>query len=685
MVEHAPQRPDDLHDGLMHRYFELLTSGFGAPVWLMDGEGQPAMAIRGQIDPCCALFQEQRAECMLFRRELHRAGSKEGHVCTVTCPFGYGFLSMRLPEGGSVDGTLVLGGYRPVGEEAQQTASGPPGIHLGIQSAAIGALPAVASLLKEALTGRLVNLHLDRAAHFCGHELGRVDQAGLSQATDLIARLAALSPAVDVLAYLVTGDSSARIMSVHGPTVKDHLGTELPLGMSMLNWVVRTGRDLLVPDVSADPRAHQAVHMHRLKPKSWYLVPLRVQGEVMGVLAVGWPGTGAPPEAELVYIRTVSAMLGEIWTHARLNDRVAQYDRSITVIDQFLQETRALPVAVEFLLSLFATTFALARAELCDEKSPRITTATINLAGRKGTTVVGLPLSGRAVRLELTEQSVSRWSDAAARIWLYLVDVGLTIASNRQDRQSSLRQAVTALLELVGRLDPERRRFCEQAAQQVSRLIPILPGGEETGAPILQAAFLMELGAVLGRSDDGLDLLPANSVWTPVLTALRYQRERWNGSGPHRLPGHEIPLGGRVLGVVRRYLELKGRTDGGLCAMHELEQEAGVLWDPTLVHMILYGTPPPGAGAAPLGTAAARPAETPPRMGEGERHDRFHLTGRELEILERMAKGYSNREIAQELYVTEATVKTHVSRILRKLGVERRSKAVRIYQELIFQ
>jgi DNA-binding CsgD family transcriptional regulator/GAF domain-containing protein len=60
---------------------------------------------------------------------------------------------------------------------------------------------------------------------------------------------------------------------------------------------------------------------------------------------------------------------------------------------------------------------------------------------------------------------------------------------------------------------------------------------------------------------------------------------------------------------------------------------------------------------------------------------RFGLTAREIEILDLMARGHSNREIAAALFVSEATVKTHVSRILRKMGVDRRSRALRIYLE----
>lgn len=58
------------------------------------------------------------------------------------------------------------------------------------------------------------------------------------------------------------------------------------------------------------------------------------------------------------------------------------------------------------------------------------------------------------------------------------------------------------------------------------------------------------------------------------------------------------------------------------------------------------------------------------------------LTPRELDILELIAAGLSNREIAEKAFVSENTVKTHSSRVFEKLGVQRRTQAAQRAREL---
>jgi len=72
---------------------------------------------------------------------------------------------------------------------------------------------------------------------------------------------------------------------------------------------------------------------------------------------------------------------------------------------------------------------------------------------------------------------------------------------------------------------------------------------------------------------------------------------------------------------------------------------------------------------------------TGPFVRNQARVDQLGLTPRELDILEAMAAGLSNREIAERLFVSENTVKTHAGRVFDKLAAKRRTQAVQLAKE----
>ena len=75
----------------------------------------------------------------------------------------------------------------------------------------------------------------------------------------------------------------------------------------------------------------------------------------------------------------------------------------------------------------------------------------------------------------------------------------------------------------------------------------------------------------------------------------------------------------------------------------------------------------------------AAPAE--PFVPDAARLEQLGITPRELQILELIAAGLSTREIAEKLFVSENTVKTHSSRLFDKLDARRRTQAVQRAKE----
>ncbi len=107
---------------------------------------------------------------------------------------------------------------------------------------------------------------------------------------------------------------------------------------------------------------------------------------------------------------------------------------------------------------------------------------------------------------------------------------------------------------------------------------------------------------------------------------------------------------------------LKGAPADELVRAVRAVAEGDALISPSVTRRLLDEFARPGASGAP-----------PPGLEE--------LTSRERDVLDLIAKGRSNPEIAEELVVTPATVKTHVAHILMKLGVRDRVQAVILLYE----
>jgi len=186
----------------------------------------------------------------------------------------------------------------------------------------------------------------------------------------------------------------------------------------------------------------------------------------------------------------------------------------------------------------------------------------------------------------------------------------------------------------------------------------------------LRAAFELEPDInVVGEASDGAEALAKMSVLAPQLILMDVRMERMSGIEACReikslypdvsilmitsYTDNEAVLASMLAGA-SGYL-LKNLSRAELLRSIRLVASGQSLLDPELVKQ-----------ATSRLTALA---------SSGSQTQRGELTEREREVLVLIARGYTNKQIANTLIVTEKTARNHVSHILEKLGLARRSEA----------
>ncbi|GIJ09932.1 response regulator [Micromonospora andamanensis] len=177
---------------------------------------------------------------------------------------------------------------------------------------------------------------------------------------------------------------------------------------------------------------------------------------------------------------------------------------------------------------------------------------------------------------------------------------------------------------------------------------------------------------VVGEADDGRAALPVIARTTPDVILLDLRMPRFDGIWTlERLRADNVDIPVLVLTTfdddelvlaalragARGYL-LKDVTLDQLTRAIRTLADGGTLIAPSITDRMLRAI---RSGPSPVGP------EAPPVQS---------LTEREQEVLRLVARGYSNREIAELLFLAEGTVKNHVSTILTKLGARDRTNAV---------
>ncbi|MGZ4707098.1 MAG: response regulator, partial [Acidimicrobiales bacterium] len=198
---------------------------------------------------------------------------------------------------------------------------------------------------------------------------------------------------------------------------------------------------------------------------------------------------------------------------------------------------------------------------------------------------------------------------------------------------------------------------------------------------LVRSGFAMIIGAepdleVVGQAADGLEALTVVETTRPDLVLMDIRMPNLDGvEATRRLTGPNATHPTRVLILTTFDLDdyvftalragasgflLKDTPPDELIRAVRVVAGGDALIDPGVTRRLIE--------EFALLAGEATPTEPPPSLDA--------LTDRELEVLRAMAKGLSNAEIADELFVSETTVKTHVGRVLMKLHLRDRVQAV---------
>ena len=179
--------------------------------------------------------------------------------------------------------------------------------------------------------------------------------------------------------------------------------------------------------------------------------------------------------------------------------------------------------------------------------------------------------------------------------------------------------------------------------------------------------------AVVGEAADGREAIEQTSLRSPDVVLMDVRMPNVDGlEATRRIVDSKRPGGPRVLILTTFDLDeyvyeaLRAGASGFLLKDAPADQLANA------IRVVATGE----SLLAPAVTrrlieelvSRPRPGESPSELGE--------LTARELEVLKLIARGLSNAEIAEQLVVERTTVKTHVARVLMKLGLRDRVQAV---------
>ena len=203
----------------------------------------------------------------------------------------------------------------------------------------------------------------------------------------------------------------------------------------------------------------------------------------------------------------------------------------------------------------------------------------------------------------------------------------------------------------------------------MSEAITVLLADDQS---LLRMGFRLVLEAeddieVIGEASDGATAITMVGALHPDVVLMDVRMPGMNGIEATREIVRAYPATRvLILTTFDRDAEILGAIEAGA---------AGYLLKDIDPEVIIDGIQRAAAGDMVLAPDLAS------RVLRGMRNPLPRLTAREIDVLKLLATGSTNKEISRALFVTEATVKSHLVHIFTKLGVDSRSRAIHVAQE----
>lgn len=509
-------------------------------------------------------------------------------------------------------------------------------------------------------------------------------------------------------------DKNYEITHIAGLLPVDSFNAENSRGI--IQWILQEGQPLIIPDSRVDPRINPSLDDQRIKGGGCW--PIRVNGRINHILCLISGQVREFTAEESAFINVIAKAGGHWLSYLSLQEEAKLNRRKLVALEEIsrvlnssLEMKTVLNMIIDLSVNLFNVDFSC--VYLLDKDSGQLDLKVArgidegllkNLECRFSEKRDFANLADFAIKAEdeLLGYLTLGWGNDGFPVedrdlvttFANLAGVAIRNSLLFTDRQRAYRQTVNALSMAIEARDKYMRGHTAKVREYAVAL------GHKLGlAPLAlkdleDASILHDIGK-LGVSETtlnkygeftrseyeefkrhtvlGAEIVEAMEDFSHLAPAIRHHHENYDGTGyPDGLAGEEIPLKARIITIADAFAALtsarhNSTARNGFDALKLIKEDAGTRFDPELVE--IFEKVVREKHWVRIERFSVEEKDT---GRSGETPD---LTEREMEILGLIAAGLNNKEISDTLYLSEKTVKTHVSNILHKLNLTDRTKA----------